>query len=260
MIFSFFFISFIASTVGAISGIGGGVIIKPSLDTFSTLPVAAISFLSGCTVLSMTIVTLFRSRGGEVSLNRKISSLLALGGIAGGLAGKYLFDLALVSFSSANTVSLIQSSLLAIMVALVFLFILNKERIVPREYSSGILALLTGFFLGVIASFLGIGGGPINIALLYLFFSMDAKKAALNSIFIIFLSQSASLLFTLATDRVPDFDIRILLLMVAGGIFGGVAGSFVTKRVSLRGVDTIFLAVLLLIFALSLTQIIRLLT
>ena len=139
MIFSFFFISFIASTVGAISGIGGGVIIKPSLDTFSTLPVAAISFLSGCTVLSMTIVTLFRSRGGEVSLNRKISSLLALGGIAGGLAGKYLFDLALVSFSSANTVSLIQSSLLAIMVALVFLFILNKERIVPREYSSGIL-------------------------------------------------------------------------------------------------------------------------
>ncbi|MBN2859549.1 MAG: sulfite exporter TauE/SafE family protein [Sphaerochaetaceae bacterium] len=259
MIFSFFLISFIASTVGAISGIGGGVIIKPSLDTFSSLSVANISFLSGCTVLSMTIVTLIRSRGGEVSLNRRISSLLALGGIAGGMAGKYLFDQALESFSSPSTVSLVQSSLLALMVALVFLFILNKERIVPKEYSSGFLALLTGFLLGVIASFLGIGGGPINIALLYLFFSMDAKKAALNSIFIIFLSQSASLLFTLATDRVPDFDIRILLLMMAGGILGGFAGSFVTKRVSLRGVDTIFLAVLFLIFVLSGTQIFRIL-
>ncbi len=259
MIFSFFLISFIASTVGAISGIGGGVIIKPSLDTFSTLPVAAISFLSGCTVLSMTIVTLFRSRGGEVSLNRKISSLLALGGIAGGLAGKYLFDLALERFSSASTVSLIQSSLLAIMVALVFLFILNKERIVPGEYSSGILALLTGSFLGVIASFLGIGGGPINIALLYLFFSMDAKKAALNSIFIIFLSQSASLFFTLAAGNVPDFDVSVLLLMMSGGVLGGFAGSFVTRRVSLRGVDSVFLAVLFLIFVLSGVQIFRIL-
>ena len=104
---------------------------NPHSTPSSTLPVAAISFLSGCTVLSMTIVTLFRSRGGEVSLNRKISSLLALGGIAGGLAGKYLFDLALVSFSSANTVSLIQSSLLAIMVALVFLF--NPEQGADRS-------------------------------------------------------------------------------------------------------------------------------
>ncbi len=50
----FFIISFGACIVGAICGIGGGVIIKPVLDAFGVLSVSAISFLSGCTVLAMT--------------------------------------------------------------------------------------------------------------------------------------------------------------------------------------------------------------
>lgn len=258
MTFSFFLISFIASTVGAISGIGGGVIIKPSLDTFTNLSVETISFLAGCTVLSMTIVTLFRSRGGGVVLDRKISSLLAFGGIGGGLAGKYLFDLALQAFSSESVVGTVQSSILAAMVLFVFLFVINKSRITPKHYTSGTLALGTGIFLGAVAAFLGIGGGPINIAILYLFFSMDAKKAALNSIFIIFLSQTASLIFTILGGRIPSFDPLILILMISGGILGGFTGAAVTRRVSLRGVDTIFSAVLILIFILSVTQIIQL--
>ena len=50
----FLIVCFGASIVGAICGIGGGVIIKPVLDSFGVLDVTAISFLSGCTVLSMT--------------------------------------------------------------------------------------------------------------------------------------------------------------------------------------------------------------
>ena len=46
-------IAFGASIVGAICGIGGGVIIKPLLDAFGIASVAEISFLSGCTVLSI---------------------------------------------------------------------------------------------------------------------------------------------------------------------------------------------------------------
>ena len=40
-----------ASTVGAICGIGGGVIIKPVLDAMQIMTVQQVSFLSGCTVL-----------------------------------------------------------------------------------------------------------------------------------------------------------------------------------------------------------------
>ena len=49
-----FLVSFLASTAGAICGIGGGVIIKPVLDLFQMASVSTISFLSGCTVLSMS--------------------------------------------------------------------------------------------------------------------------------------------------------------------------------------------------------------
>ena len=49
----FLVVCFAASIVGAICGIGGGVIIKPVLDSFGVLDVTAISFLSGCTVLSL---------------------------------------------------------------------------------------------------------------------------------------------------------------------------------------------------------------
>ena len=41
-----FLICFFASVVGAICGIGGGVIIKPALDAFGIMGVSTISFLS----------------------------------------------------------------------------------------------------------------------------------------------------------------------------------------------------------------------
>ena len=50
----FFLICLAATTAGGISGVGGGVIIKPVLDAVSGMGVATVSFLSGCTVLAMT--------------------------------------------------------------------------------------------------------------------------------------------------------------------------------------------------------------
>ena len=49
-------ICLLATTLGAISGIGGGVIIKPVLDATASISVSQISFLSGCSVLAMSIV------------------------------------------------------------------------------------------------------------------------------------------------------------------------------------------------------------
>ena len=43
---AFFIISLGASIIGAICGIGGGVIVKPTLDLFNVASVSTISFLS----------------------------------------------------------------------------------------------------------------------------------------------------------------------------------------------------------------------
>jgi len=243
----YFFISLGASIVGAISGIGGGVIIKPVLDGVGSFDVSTISFLSGSTVLSMTTVTLIRSRNSSVSLNRRVGSLLAAGGVAGGLLGKHLFDIIRSGFGNDRVIGATQSMLLIIMTVGVLFFTIFKDRIKPFHRDGHLFTLFIGLMLGGIASFLGIGGGPINLAVLYFFFSMDSKTAALSSIFIIFFSQITSLIFTVSTGNVPPFNPTVLTLMIAGGIGGGIAGSHLSGRLSHKGVDRLFCWVLGLI-------------
>ena len=47
-------VAFAACILGTICGMGGGIIIKPVLDATGVLSVAAVTFLSGCTVIAMS--------------------------------------------------------------------------------------------------------------------------------------------------------------------------------------------------------------
>ena len=60
-VLAYFIISLLASVAGAICGIGGGVIIKPTLDQFHLDSVATVSFLSGGTVLAMSCYSVTKS-------------------------------------------------------------------------------------------------------------------------------------------------------------------------------------------------------
>ncbi len=85
-------VSFLASVAGSICGIGGGVLIKPVLDAFGALDVASISFLSGCTVLSMSCYSVLKAGRGRTDKDgSSIKALLAAGSVLGGIAGKTLF-------------------------------------------------------------------------------------------------------------------------------------------------------------------------
>lgn len=243
----YFFISFGASIVGAISGIGGGVIIKPVLDSISHFDVSTISFLSGTTVLSMTTVTLFRSRKSSVRIDKRIGSLMAAGGIIGGLLGKMLFDFIKTGFGNDRFIGATQSLLLALITTAVVFFTIYKDRIKPFHKDGNTFSIIIGLILGGIASFLGIGGGPINLAVLYFFFSMNTKTAALSSIFIIFFSQITNLIFTIFAGNIPAFDPLILSLMVGGGIIGGLVGSHFSQKMTHKEVDRLFIGVMAVI-------------
>lgn len=249
--FFMFFVSFGASIVGAISGIGGGVIIKPVLDSAKILSVPSINFLASCTVLSMTIATLIRSRNSTIVLDKRISSILAIGGILGGFLGNTLFSEAIRLSGNDAVVGVIQYVILILLTGWVLVFTLRKSRFNTISITSFPLTLLIGMLLGSLASFLGIGGGPINIAVLYLLFSMDSKKAALNSIYIIFFSQVMSIGMTVVKLAIPEFNPLELAVMMTGGILGGIIGPVVSRKLSLRGVDYIFSGVMVLIIGIS---------
>ncbi|MBQ3104500.1 MAG: sulfite exporter TauE/SafE family protein [Lachnospiraceae bacterium] len=252
-----FVICFLSSSVGSVVGAGGGVIIKPVLDITGLLPVAAASFGSGCTVLAMAVSSLIRGRRDGVRLQLKTSTPLALGAVAGGLLGKGLFDAAGTYFEEQSSLGALQSGCLTVVMAAVFFYLKYKDRIRGKQVEQPLAAVAIGVALGVISSFLGIGGGPFNVAVLFFFFAMDAKEAAKNSLYVILFSQTASLLLTLLRGSVPEMEPVWLLCMMAGGVGGALTGAFISKRIDNRGVERILLFVTLLIVCISFMNVLK---
>ncbi len=250
-------ICLLSTTLGAISGIGGGVIIKPVFDATVDLSVSQISFLSGCSVLAMSIVSLLSSRGGEAKIEGKRTTPLAIGSAAGGVLGKLIFDLIKNSAGNDGLVGSIQSVIMIVLTLGVFLYVLNKKRIATLNIISMVISLSIGLILGILSSFLGIGGGPINLAVLYFFFSMNTKTAALNSLYMIFFAQTASLIFTLASSSVPETDLMALAVMILSGIIGGYMGRRINKKMSSKAVDVLFCFMLIIITGISVFNLIK---
>jgi uncharacterized membrane protein YfcA len=138
-----------------------------------------------------------------------------------------------------------------VLTATVFIYVLEKARIHTLQVTSKGVAGLLGFVLGVFSSFLGIGGGPINIMFLSYFFSMDSKHAALNSLYIIFFSQVANFLTNVIQGTFPEFNMLLLVSMMVTGIVGAMVGRSLTKRLANEQVDRLFMGVMLLIVFLS---------
>ena len=245
----YFSIAILASIIGSISGIGGGIIIKPVMDCFTDLSPSVISFMSGCTVLSMACSTYIRGLKSPVKVNYATTLWLALGACAGGWLGKVVFSI-IASNATAN-VKLIQSVLLLLINLMVFLYLVKKSSITTKQIKSKLVCVIIGFILGVSSSFLGIGGGPINIVVLSYFFSTQAKETARNSLFIILFSQLTSLITTLATNSVPAVNFFWLAIMCFGGISGAIIGSSIAKKMDNSKTEKFFRNLLIALIALN---------
>lgn len=246
-------VSFLASIVGAICGIGGGVIIKPVLDLFGLASVSTISFLSGCTVLSMSCYSVGKNMlSGDNRVNFQTGTPLAIGAAIGGVAGNQIFKMIKMLFENQNAVGSVQAGCLAVVTLGTLLYTVFKARIKTHKIQNKVVCLVIGAVLGLMSSFLGIGGGPINLVVLFYFFSMDTKTAAQNSLYIILFSQATSFLTTLVTRNVPEFSPLALVLMVAGGIGGGIVGRMFNKKMDNKAVDKLFLCLMAVIIGISL--------
>jgi len=246
MIIFVFAVCLAASTIGGICGIGGGVVIKPLLDATGIMSVTTLSFLSGLTVLAMAVVNVWKNRKNK-AIDMKRSLPLGIGAAVGGVIGKQLFQSLKAAVGSDTLVGLVQAILLGILVLGTLLYVRNKSRITTRSIQCPWLCAAVGAALGVLSSFLGIGGGPMNLAVLYYFFSMDTKQAAINSILVILLSQLASLGMTLISGTVPAFEWGILIAMASAGILGGFLSAKLQKKLSGEKVDVLFTGLLIVI-------------
>ena len=158
----------------------------------------------------------------------------------------------IAALPNADLVGAAQAAVLIVFSVLVLIYTLNKDRIAGVELRGAAPQALAGFLAGACWSFLGIGGGPFNLAILVFFFSMKSKTAAQASLFIIAFSQTASLVYTLVSGSVPDFSLIVLVGMCLMAVMGSVVGRKLSKRMDSSTIDRLYVFALLLIIAISL--------
>ena len=126
-----------------------------------------------------------------------------------------------------------------------------------RELRGVVVSLLVGVFLGICSSFLGIGGGPINVALIIYLFSFDTKTATVCSLVTILFAQISKLATVALTTGFAVFDLSIAPVMIVGAIAGGFIGASLNKKCSEAAVEKAFNAVQLVVLAIAVFNIVR---
>ena len=230
-----YLVTLFSCIIGTICGMGGGIIIKPVLDATGVMAVSTITFLSGCTVIAMSCWNVGKTAlKRESVLDMRSTPYLAVGAAAGGLVGKQLYTMVAALFADQNTAGGVQACLLLAATFATLIYTINKDRLTSRHVNAPAVAVVIGLLLGMLGSFLGIGGGPFNVAVLCYFFSMPTKKAAQNSLFIVLLSQLTSTLKTILSSGVPQLDLSILLGMMVLAVIGSEVGRRINKKIDNR--------------------------
>lgn len=245
------------STLGAVTGMGGGVMIKPVLDILGHYPTSTVGILSSLSVFSMAVVSLIKQVRAKAKFDFPIVIPLACGSTLGGILGQSAFSIVSASAPSINFVVVIQNIVLGTLIISVFFYMLQKERIQSKSFSGIFVCFFIGMCLGVVSAFVGIGGGPINVAVFIYLFSFDTKKAAISSIVAILFSQSSKLCSIALTTGFGIYDLSVAPFMVFGAILGGYLGSNLITKFTEKQVEKAFLGALLFVFSLCIINIIR---
>ncbi|MDT2830480.1 sulfite exporter TauE/SafE family protein [Vagococcus carniphilus] len=245
----YFIVIVIANTIGAISGMGGGVLIKPIFDLIDSHSVAEISFYSSSAVLTMAIVSSYKQVKSGVRIDWSFAIQISFGSILGGILGNKLFEKILSFYPQGREVQLLQ--ILLTILTLLLSFFYSKGYWKNFEVKQFYWKVISGLLLGFLASLLGIGGGPINVALLMFLFNIPIKLATVYSILTILLSQFSKVVTILLTANLEGYDLNILFFIIPAAIIGGFLGAYLSKRMPEKKVNTLFQVVIISVLLLN---------
>lgn len=241
MLIIYMSIVLLSTIIGAVAGIGGGVIIKPLFDIFNFHDTSTISLYSSFVVLSMSTVSMIKLIKKKVNFNKKIIIAIVIGSVLGGISGQTLFSFMTESSKYSEDISLIQNVLLLITFVIILIYYVFKNKFSSYRVQNPLLIMLLGFTLGSISVFLGIGGGPLNILLLTLCFSYDQRESAVYSIAIIFFSQISKFITLIYKNSFHNYDMSIVPFLCITAVVGGYIGISLNRNISLKAIEKIYI-------------------
>lgn len=244
------FVVLISTILGSLAGLGGGVIIKPFLDVLGFHDILTISFYSSCAVFTMALFSTLKNNKSK-SVDKYFTYCMCCGSVAGGYFGNQLFNLYNSVFINVKVIQ----SIISIML-LISILILTYINIYFNMKINKLSGFVCGMILGTLSSFLGVGGGPYNVALLINFFGFDIKKAAQYSIVIILFTQVSNLFTTLYNYKINIFDLSFLWVIIPSAIVGGKIGLKIREVIKERYVKIIYIITVLFVIALNIINLI----
>jgi len=228
--------------MGALIGIGGGLIIRPCLAIMDVSKNLA-TFSSAVTVLAMSIANIVthHRRGTDLKLSGTL--YLAFGSIVGGFLGGGILNY--VSTAIVNTGYIF-------VLILVLISVFGRPFLPSMTVHNPIVQFAIGLVTGSLSGFFGIGGGPFQMVALILFFNLNCKDAAVQSIVITMLTTISSVI-RYSMDGYIDFSLAVY--MIPAAILGGILGSIINRKMTDKTITRIFCMTVMLMIGLQVMKV-----
>ena len=241
-------VTLIGTAIGAFIGLGGGLIINPIMVFLKYHDLSTITFLSTCAVFTMTVYNTAVRLLSKEELDKAMVFLISSGAVFGGTIGAKLFDGTLLLLGEKLAIG-IQSIIIIVIFIVVMIYSSGEYKSYKIKHRLGTFSI--GLGLGALSSYLGIGGGPLNILVYCLFFGCALKTAMIYSLVTILFSTATRLLVIASTYGFAQYDTSLLWYILPAALLGGIIGGLIHKKASERTTRLIFLAVCLLLTVLN---------
>ena len=263
-------VSIIAGFIGALFGLGGGVLIIPFLTLVEGVPVP---LAVGASIVSV-VATSSASAATYVQdhlTNLRLGMFLEIGTVAGAITGAFVavFLPASVLFVLFGLVLLYATIVMIRARGIDFpadvrpdrtsrILALGSQyedhslnRVVRYEVTRTPLTVFVGYFAGTVSGLLGVGGGVINVPTMNLVSKVPVKVASATSNFIIGVTAAASASVYLLRGDVHPLLAAPLIIGVAGGALLGTRVLKVTPPTRVKVAFGILLAAMSLLMILK---------
>lgn len=255
-------IGLLAGSIGALIGLGGGIIIVPSLLYFSSYT----SLLNGITpqiaVGTSLVIMIFTGLSSTLAylkhrtVDYKSGLIFFIGSGPGGVVGAWVNQaLNLKSFNIYFGVFMILVSIILMVKGKLKPVSIKSKNEVKRtftdsegrtwEYGYGpILGIAISFIVGFCSGVFGIGGGSLMVPAMILLFLFPPHVAVATSMFMIFLSAIVS---SVAHISLGNVNWIYALALIPGAWIGAKIGSFINTRITSNTVVHILRFILIIV-------------